>query len=105
MRGKALYPPAGATALALAAAGPGRPHCVDPDIVELSTPKIGAATARLRELNSDIVISVQRSRICSADDVLPLCPGESSLRSGYTDSAKMPWRTPRVPRRPRKGSR
>lgn len=76
----------GVAALALAAAGVGRLHCVDPDVVELSnlsrqiiyaeadigTPKVSTATARLRALNSDIVISGEQRRICSVDDVLPL---------------------------------
>jgi molybdopterin-synthase adenylyltransferase len=76
----------GVAALALAAAGVGELHCVDPDVVELSnlsrqviyteddigTPKAEAATARLRRLNSDITVSGQRLRIGSAADVLPL---------------------------------
>jgi molybdopterin/thiamine biosynthesis adenylyltransferase len=76
----------GVAALALAAAGIGRLHCVDPDTVELSNlsrqiiyteadigvPKVEAATARLRALNSDLAISGERRRICSVADVLPL---------------------------------
>jgi molybdopterin/thiamine biosynthesis adenylyltransferase len=76
----------GVAALALAAAGVGRLHCVEPDTVELSnlsrqviytendlgTFKVDAAVARLRELNSDIEISGERTLIASADDVLPL---------------------------------
>lgn len=79
----------GAAALALAAAGVGRLHCVDPDIVELSnlsrqviyaeddigTHKADAAAARLRRLNTDIAVSSQRLRVESADDVLALAGG------------------------------
>lgn len=76
----------GVAALALAASGVGRLHCVDPDVVELSNlsrqviyteddigvPKVGAALARLRKLNTDIAVSGQRLRIDSVTDVLPL---------------------------------
>jgi len=76
----------GVAALALAASGVGHLHCVDPDVVELSNlcrqilyteddigiPKVDAAVARLRRLNSDIEISSERRRIGSIDDVVPL---------------------------------
>jgi len=76
----------GVAALALAAAGIGRLHCVDPDTVELSNlsrqviytegdiggSKADAAVARLRQLNTDIAVSGEQLRIGSADDVLPL---------------------------------
>jgi molybdopterin-synthase adenylyltransferase len=76
----------GVAALALAAAGIGWLHCVDPDSVELSNlsrqviyaeddigrPKADAAVARLRALNADIAVSGERLRIGSPDDVLPL---------------------------------
>lgn len=76
----------GVAALALAAAGVGRLHCVDPDTVELSNlsrqviyseddiglAKADAAVARLRRLNSDICVTAERRRIGSAGDVLPL---------------------------------
>jgi molybdopterin-synthase adenylyltransferase len=76
----------GVAALALAAAGVGRLHCVDPDVVELSNlsrqviyteedigaPKADAAVARLCRLNTDIAVSGQRLRIGSVADVLPL---------------------------------
>jgi molybdopterin-synthase adenylyltransferase len=76
----------GVAALALAAAGVGRLHCVDPDIVELSNlsrqviyteddigvPKADAAVARLRQLNTDISVTAERRHIGSIDDVLPL---------------------------------
>jgi molybdopterin/thiamine biosynthesis adenylyltransferase len=61
----------GVAALALAAAGVGQLHCVDPDVVDLSNlgrqvvyteddtgrPKVGGAVARLRRLNADIAVS------------------------------------------------
>jgi molybdopterin-synthase adenylyltransferase len=76
----------GVASLALAAAGVGRLHCVDPDVVELSNlsrqviyteddigaPKADAAVARLRRLNTDIAVSGERRLIGSVDDVLPL---------------------------------
>jgi molybdopterin/thiamine biosynthesis adenylyltransferase len=79
----------GVASLALAAAGVGRLHCVDPDVVELSNlcrqviyteddigqPKAGAAVARLRRLNADIEVSGEQSRVASADDVLRLAGG------------------------------
>jgi hypothetical protein len=72
----------GVAALALAAAGVGRMHCVDPDVVELSNlsrqvlyteadigaPKVAAAVARLQAVNSDIVITGERLRVGSAQD-------------------------------------
>jgi molybdopterin/thiamine biosynthesis adenylyltransferase len=76
----------GIAALALAAAGVGRLHCVDPDEVELSNlsrqilyterdigkPKVEAAVARLRHLNSDIEITGQRMEARGIEDVLGL---------------------------------
>ncbi len=76
----------GVAALALAAAGVGRLHCVDPDLVGLSNlnrqviyteddlgvAKADAAAARLRRLNTDIAVTGQQLRIGSAADMLPL---------------------------------
>jgi molybdopterin/thiamine biosynthesis adenylyltransferase len=75
--------------MALAAAGVGRLHCVDPDVVELSNlsrqviyteddigvSKAEAAVARLCRLNTDIAVSGQRLRIGSVEDVIPLASG------------------------------
>ena len=79
----------GVAALALAAAGVGHLHCVDPDVVELSNlsrqviyteddigaPKAEAAVARLSRLNTDITVSGQRLRVGAAADLLPLASG------------------------------
>ena len=76
----------GVAALALAAAGVGRLHCIDPDTVELSNlsrqiiyaeddigkPKADRAVEKLRSLNSDITVSGERLRVESADDVAGL---------------------------------
>lgn len=65
----------GVAAMALAASGVGRLHCVDPDVVELSNlsrqvlyteddigqPKADAAVARLRQLKGDIEITGQQT--------------------------------------------
>jgi molybdopterin/thiamine biosynthesis adenylyltransferase len=76
----------GSAALSLAASGIGRLHCVDYDLVELSNlnrqvlytekdigrTKVDAAVDRLRQLNSDIEITGQQSRITSQADFVPL---------------------------------
>jgi len=76
----------GVAALALAASGVGRLHCIDPDQVELSNlsrqvlytegdigrPKADAAVARLRQLNSDIEITGQRTQARGIEDVRTL---------------------------------
>ena len=76
----------GIAAMALAASGIGRLHCVDPDEVELSNlsrqviyteddlgkPKAEAAVARLRRLNSDIEVTGERLEAASVEDVASL---------------------------------
>jgi molybdopterin/thiamine biosynthesis adenylyltransferase len=83
----------GAAALALAACGVGRLHCVDADDVELSnlnrqtlyteddigTPKVDAALTRLRRLNSDITVTGERRWIGSQADFAALLPGHDLL--------------------------
>lgn len=76
----------GAAAMALAASGVGRLHCVDHDLVELSNlcrqvlysesdigqPKADVAAARLRQVNSDIEITSSRMRVAGRDDAAEL---------------------------------
>jgi molybdopterin/thiamine biosynthesis adenylyltransferase len=76
----------GAAAMALAASGVGRLHCVDADAVELSNlnrqvmyveddigrPKAEAAVDRLRRLNSDIEVTGERAELRGVDDVVRL---------------------------------
>ncbi|MCP3798301.1 ThiF family adenylyltransferase [Allokutzneria sp. A3M-2-11 16] len=76
----------GALALSLAASGVGHLHCVDDGTVELadlnhqviySEPDIGwgkaeAAAARLRDLNSDISVTVSAERVASRTDLTDL---------------------------------
>jgi molybdopterin/thiamine biosynthesis adenylyltransferase len=76
----------GVAALALAASGVGRLHCVDPDVVELSNlnrqviygeadigrPKADAAVERLKDLNRDIQVTAQRLKIEGRGDLAGL---------------------------------
>ncbi|MFC6083481.1 HesA/MoeB/ThiF family protein [Sphaerisporangium aureirubrum] len=107
-------------AWALAAAGVGWLHCVDPDVVELSNlsrqvlyaeadvgmAKVDAALRRLREVNSDVAVSGDRARVASAAelgrlvrgaDMLALCadePGGHGLRvwaNRVCAGAGIPW--------------
>ena len=79
----------GNAALALAASGVGRLHCVDDDVVELSNlnrqilfaeqdigrPKVDAAVERLRSLNSDIAITGSSLLVTGEPDLTPLAAG------------------------------
>jgi molybdopterin/thiamine biosynthesis adenylyltransferase len=79
----------GAAALALAATGVGRLHCVDRDTVELSNlnrqvtyteadvgrSKVDVCVARLRALNSDIAITGERATVTGPADVRRLLTG------------------------------
>jgi molybdopterin/thiamine biosynthesis adenylyltransferase len=80
-------------ALALAASGVGHLHCIDADVVELSNlnrqilytegdlgrPKAAAAVAHLRQRNSDIKITGERTRIGSPDDCAAAIAGYGML--------------------------
>jgi molybdopterin/thiamine biosynthesis adenylyltransferase len=86
----------GAAAMSLAAAGVGRLHCVDFDVVELSNlnrqilyteadigrPKVDAAVERLRQLNSDITVTGERTRIEQLEDFFPLLEGRDLMVLG-----------------------
>jgi molybdopterin/thiamine biosynthesis adenylyltransferase len=82
----------GTAALALAASGVGRLHCVDSDEVDLSNlnrqllyteqdigrPKVDAGVDRLREHNSDITVTGKRCRIRGIEDLAALA-GEHDI--------------------------
>ena len=82
-----------AVAASLAASGVGHVHCVDHDIVELSNlsrqllfteadlgrSKVAATVRRLRELNSDIVVSGEERRLDSADSVAAAVAGSDAF--------------------------
>lgn len=76
----------GHAAQALVASGVGNLHCVDPDVVELSnlnrqplfrerdigSPKVDAALADLRALNSDVLVTGERRAVTGPDDLAGL---------------------------------
>lgn len=76
----------GAAAQMLVASGVGKVHLVDPDVVELSNlnrqllyreadigqPKIDAALAALRALNSDVTVTGERREVGGPDDLVAL---------------------------------
>ncbi|WP_416983985.1 HesA/MoeB/ThiF family protein [Streptomyces sp. T028] len=86
----------GIAAQGLVASGVGRLHCVDPDVVELSNlnrqvlyrerdigrPKVDAALESLRALNSDVVVTGERSEIRGPDDLERLLRREAES-DGY----------------------
>ncbi|MEU8023406.1 MULTISPECIES: ThiF family adenylyltransferase [Micromonospora] len=109
----------GAVALALAASGVGRLHCVDPDVVELSNlnrqtvyveddigrPKVDAAVARLRRLNSDIEVTGERAevrgpadlrRLVADRDVLVLCADRPGAIRAWANRVCLDTGTPWV---------
>ncbi|SDN00916.1 ThiF family adenylyltransferase [Allokutzneria albata] len=112
----------GALALSLAASGVGHLHCVDGGTVELADlnhqviyaePSIGrgkaeAAAARLRELNSDISVTVSAGHLSSATgladltdlarrfDVLVLATGRTRAVREWANHASLRTRTPWV---------
>ncbi|MEV0173485.1 ThiF family adenylyltransferase [Streptomyces sp. NPDC050803] len=82
----------GAAARDLVASGVGRLHCVEPDVVELSnlnrqtlfrerdlgTPKIDAAVAALRALNSDTTVTGERREVRGPTDLEELLAAGAS---------------------------
>ncbi|MDH6609870.1 molybdopterin/thiamine biosynthesis adenylyltransferase [Streptomyces sp. SAI-208] len=76
----------GHAAQALVASGVGHVHCVDPDVVELSNlnrqplyresdlgrPKVEAAVATLRALNSDVTVTGERREVRGPQDLTDL---------------------------------
>ncbi|HEX4831136.1 MAG TPA: ThiF family adenylyltransferase [Trebonia sp.] len=96
----------GIAALALAASGVGRLHCVDPDEVELSNlsrqvlyteddigaPKADVAVARLGRLNRDIEVTGQRLRAAGAGDLRGLARDcDVLLLAADQPPAGRPW--------------
>ncbi|MFJ3638693.1 HesA/MoeB/ThiF family protein [Streptomyces sp. NPDC090108] len=86
----------GAAARDLVASGVGLLHCVDPDVVELSnlnrqtlfreddlgTPKVDAALAALRALNSDTVVTGERREVRGPEDLAALLTGDADGSGG-----------------------
>ncbi|WP_308313947.1 ThiF family adenylyltransferase [Streptomyces sp. GbtcB7] len=101
----------GYAAQSLVASGVGRLHCVDPDVVELSNlnrqplfresdlgrPKVTAALATLRALNSDVTVTGERREIRHPADLAEL------IRTGAPDVPSEPKRagTPQAPSEPK----
>lgn len=81
----------GYAAQALVASGVGHLHCVEPDVVELSNlnrqplyrepdigrPKVAAAVATLRALNSDVTVTGERREVRGPEDLTELLSGSS----------------------------
>ncbi|WP_020116435.1 ThiF family adenylyltransferase [Streptomyces canus] len=79
----------GHAAQALVASGVGHLHCVDPDVVELSNlnrqplyresdlgrPKVEAAVATLRALNSDVTVTGERREVSGQEELTELLAG------------------------------
>ncbi|MCX5259195.1 ThiF family adenylyltransferase [Streptomyces canus] len=79
----------GHAAQSLVASGVGHVHCVDPDTVELSNlnrqplyresdlgrPKVEAAVATLRALNSDVTVTGERREVARPEDLAELVAG------------------------------
>ncbi|TDC63471.1 HesA/MoeB/ThiF family protein [Streptomyces hainanensis] len=107
-------------AWALAAAGTGRLHCVDADVVELTNltrqalyteadlgrPKVTAAASALRAVNSEVTVTTERRMVHTAAeltellagfDVLAMCADESPVEdvnimaSRACVAAGVPW--------------
>jgi bacteriocin biosynthesis cyclodehydratase domain-containing protein len=91
----------GVAAMALAASGVGRLHCVDPDVVELSNlnrqilyteedlgrPKAEAAVTRLRRLNADISVTGADQHVSGIADLSALAENCDVLLLAADDPA------------------
>jgi molybdopterin/thiamine biosynthesis adenylyltransferase len=83
----------GSAAVALAASGVGRMHCVDGDVVELSNlnrqvtyvesdlgkSKVDVCVDRMRCLNTDIVVTGEKAMVTSEEDIRRLIHGQDLL--------------------------
>lgn len=92
----------GHAAQALVASGVGHVHCVDPDTVELSNlnrqplyresdlgrPKVEAAVATLRALNSDVTVTGERREVARPEDLAALVAG--SRQAGRPSGVPQP---------------
>jgi molybdopterin/thiamine biosynthesis adenylyltransferase len=102
----------GHAAQALVASGVGHVHCVDPDTVELSNlnrqplyresdlgrPKVEAAVATLRALNSDVTVTGERREVARPEDLAELVAG--SRQAGRPPGGPPPVRAAVEHRRP-----
>ena len=102
----------GHAAQALVASGVGHVHCVDPDTVELSNlnrqplyresdlgrPKVEAAVATLRALNSDVTVTGERREVAGPEDLAELVAG--SRQAGRPPGGPPPVRAAVERRRP-----
>lgn len=87
----------GQAALSLVASGVGRLHCVEPDVVELSNlnrqilyreddigrPKLEAALATLRALNSDVTLTGERRPVRAPDELAELIATARAAKAPY----------------------
>ncbi|MEV7342856.1 ThiF family adenylyltransferase [Streptomyces sp. NPDC093544] len=94
----------GYAAQSLVASGVGHLHCVDPDSVELSNlnrqplfresdigrPKVAAAVATLRALNSDVVVTGERREVRRPADLAELVRGGRQVAEGAADLDRDP---------------
>ncbi|MFR9674682.1 HesA/MoeB/ThiF family protein [Streptomyces sp. TR06-5] len=95
----------GYAAEALVSSGVGHLHCVDPDVVELSNlnrqplyrekdigaPKVDAALATLRALNSDVVVTGEQREVADADGLAALLDapsGSGRVRGGESGDGR-----------------
>ncbi|WP_327428768.1 HesA/MoeB/ThiF family protein [Streptomyces sp. NBC_01236] len=93
----------GYAAQSLVASGVGHLHCVDPDVVELSNlnrqplfresdigrPKVEAAVATLRALNSDVTVTGERREVRGPGDLAGLVGAGSEVEGGGGNLAEL----------------